>query len=318
MLALSPSSRNPSLSLARVANCDKVHDNHVSGMKQFCYFKIINHCKFLLASSTSQNVNSTASRMLNHFTQTPVYQIQVGGLGLSKDFLKNISDYLKRPVQTLNIAISGLSAEQIQDYLIPLSLQLKDPVEPVDETTVNLLPPSWAKRYKNQKAFKNYWSLSLFGSFVTWGTFLILLAVFIIFNQKLSILKSKISQGPTLEKSKSETTVNEVNSLSKRVISASENTISPESLINQIASKKPSNIRVQKYDLNMEDGNILVEGIADNRQTLLSFKESLQGIKEIQSVDLPITNLITEGPINFSLRLATKSAQKPTVPKLKL
>jgi len=311
----------PSLSLTRISDGDD-KGRLIIYVNQDETILVISQGETIIASSvatsSSQNeIIKTAIRMLNHYKNIPVYRIVVGGIGISREFLKNVQTYTQRPAEMASVKVEGLNPGQIQEYLIPLSLQLKNPAQPKDAATINLLPTAWAKHYQSKKNLQNYWSITLLTSFATWGIFLVTFAVFLIFGQKVNSLKKQISQDSSLLDSKVIERIDEVNSLSKSVLTINAVTLSPQSVINQIASKKPPGISINLYDLNLEKGELIIKGNSSNRSSLLAFKDSLQKIEGIMGVELPITNFINEENIDFNIKLITKKEEKKT-PKLKI
>jgi len=311
----------PSLSLTRISDGDD-KGRLIIYVNQDETILVISQGETIIASSvatsSSQNeIIKTAIRMLNHYKNIPVYRIVVGGIGISREFLKNVQTYTQRPAEMASVKVEGLNPGQIQEYLIPLSLQLKNPAQPKDAATINLLPTAWAKHYQSKKNLQNYWSITLLTSFATWGIFLVTFAVFLIFGQKVNSLKKQISQDSSLLDSKVIERIDEVNSLSKSVLTINAVTLSPQSVINQIASKKPPGISINLYDLNLEKGELIIKGNSSNRSSLLVFKDSLQKIEGIMGVELPITNFINEENIDFNIKLITKKEEKKT-PKLKI
>jgi Tfp pilus assembly protein PilN len=272
-----------------------------------------------VASSNSQDeIIKTAIRMLNHYQDIPVYKVVLGGINISQQFLKDISQYTQRPVEMASTAIPGLDPHKTQEYLIALSLQLKKPNPPEDTKTVNLLPPTWASHYKKQSIHKAYQSLSLLASFTIWAIFLTTLTIYAIFSQKLSNIQDQLANGTNSSLTEIIDKTNKVNSLSKSIIDVNSKSLSPQQLINQIASKAPSSLRLTYFELNLEKGEIEISGFSPNRKSLLSFKETLLESESIQKVDIPITYLALEDNIDFSLVISLESEQKDSPPKLKL
>jgi len=76
-------------------------------------------------------------------------------------------------------------------------------------------------------------------------------------------------------------------------------------LITVIVEHKPNDIKINAlfYDKGLMDGKVSLNGIAKNRETLLSFLKSLEGEKIFTKVDLPISSFVEEKDIKFSIRI---------------
>ena len=71
-------------------------------------------------------------------------------------------------------------------------------------------------------------------------------------------------------------------------------------------------IQINKIGLSRVDNGIapvLLVGIADNRQSLASFRDRLLAEEQVVSVDLPISNLARDKDIQFSITVTLKNSQ---------
>lgn len=72
-----------------------------------------------------------------------------------------------------------------------------------------------------------------------------------------------------------------------------------------IVGYKPSDVKIDAilYDRGLSDGKITLNGIARNRETLLSFLKSLERESMFKKVNLPISSFVKETDIKFSIRI---------------
>ena len=280
----------------------------------------------IIASSvvTSKDLNAvvnTAVQLLTHFNKVNVQKVLIAGLGLTQDLVQFLHYNLGRPVQVVDVKVKGLLPAQVQDLLIAISLQRKDPAEPASEETINLLPPNWAKHYKNKQTGIQAWSLTLVVSIVIWTNFLIVLIVFMLFGIQAEDLQKSSEYAQSQELNQIATEVKNINSLADRVMTLVANTNPPQELINLLSQTLKEGVTINSYAINYDSGIVKLNGLATSRTSLLEFKKSLEENRDFQSVEIPLSNLLKEADVNFELALVyvplTKS--KPGQPiKLKL
>jgi len=79
-----------------------------------------------------------------------------------------------------------------------------------------------------------------------------------------------------------------------------------------VLTKKTSSIKITALSIKtMSDveRELIVKGIAQNRESLISFSDGLKSINRFVDVDLPISNLAKNIDIEFSLKIKLKSGQ---------
>ena len=64
------------------------------------------------------------------------------------------------------------------------------------------------------------------------------------------------------------------------------------------------------YDREQKEGRISLSGISENRETLLSFLQSLEGENMFDSVELPISSFVEGEDIEFTIRIDIKKGSK--------
>lgn len=61
------------------------------------------------------------------------------------------------------------------------------------------------------------------------------------------------------------------------------------------------------FNIERENGNVLIEGWAESRDDLLAFKDNLKKIEDFSAVSLPIENLLKKEEINFKITAKLKT-----------
>jgi hypothetical protein len=91
----------------------------------------------------------------------------------------------------------------------------------------------------------------------------------------------------------------ELNTKISLLDSEQKNTGEKSAYIKIILEEKTNKIKI--LDFFFDNGKILIQGASDNRQSLLSFIDSLKKKKEFKKVESPVSNLIKEKDIEFRL-----------------
>ena len=252
---------------------------------------------------SDESVYQTVIQMVSHYSKIKIEKVVVAGLGFSQGFYSNIQQSLGATVEGIQPKLTGLNNQQYQEYLIPISLQLEDPLEPKDESTINLLPPAWVKKYSNKKLKLQVWSMMTVGAVVILGCFLATLYIYMMLNSQLSDLKSATPQDDVdnLPVNSVLTEVNKVNDLASRVASIDDISVEPQEVINKITTAKPSGIIITKYKIDLEKGGVQLYGIAIGRQELVEFKKALEEYEEFGSVSIPLQSLEAEADIEYEM-----------------
>ena len=86
-----------------------------------------------------------------------------------------------------------------------------------------------------------------------------------------------------------------------------------ENVIDKILSNKVSGIKIKSIFFEKDDisgGNIVISGIAENREILLLFRRTLEKDPSFENVDLPISNFVKGRDIEFNMSLISSSNEK--------
>ena len=311
----------PSLSLVRISNGKAsgklvVHANFGETILILAHQqKILNSS--VVNSNDAKGILWTTNNMVKHYRNLEVERIEIGGLGLSKELLDALKVNFKKPIHWIEAKIEGLSADQVQEYLVPISLQFKDPAEPLDETTINLLPAKWVKLYQNKRLKLKSWTLILIISFFSWSCLLTILGIYLTLTNKVSALrKQNISQRADLPHEVS-IKIQEINQISDKIVQITSVSKSPQKVINAINDLKPSGINLSKQIIDLDSGEILIKGRAADRQTLIQFKQSLESSEDFAKVNIPISTFEKEQDLEFGVTLSYLPAiakKKITIP----
>ncbi|OGM75484.1 hypothetical protein A2382_00335 [Candidatus Woesebacteria bacterium RIFOXYB1_FULL_38_16] len=274
-----------------------------------------------VANSSSQNeIIQTAQRLIQHYSKVAVEKVFVGGANLSGQFLNDFQANLGKKIELINIAIQGLTPAQVQEYIIPISLQLKDPVQPASEATINLLPKEWEKHFKERLTGLRYWTLTLFISVIVWVCLLAVVITYMLFDKVARDYEARETMVDDKVLTQVTADVERANNLSESVLSITESIVWPQTIVNQITKVKPVGIEILSFDLNLEKGTVKLIGKAADRSVLINFKKKIESTSAFDSIELPITSLVSETNLDFEMTFIYMPVMKETkkVPKLKI
>jgi len=256
------------------------------------------------SSSLTQNnqdeVIKVAWQMIKHYKEVVVEEILVGGSGINSGVVEGLKKSLGKEVLFIKPSVGGVDANVFQEYMIPISLLLKDPTEPADETTVNLLPPELVKKYEREKIKHQIWSLTLFVSLIVWISFFTALGVYLFLGMQLALIRQEevLTQIPP-EKAEYISQVEEINKISTKVLSVTSARVYPETIINAISKARPPGVTILRYRINMETGSIELIGTSQTREFLIEFKDSLEENIDFSLVHIPISSFEKESNLEY-------------------
>ncbi len=269
--------------------------------------------------STLNDIIQTASLILRHYEEAQIKSIIVGGKGITEEITKALNG-LGWPVDFINQKFSGLAPAQIQEYIIPLSLQLKENIEVNDKYNINLLPSDWVKHYKDKLTDIRVWGVTLLASALLWITFLGVMSTYIILNTRYEDVSKKTGNGEKVATKKVIEEIGSANNLIKKVDSVALNFHSPETVINTIFDLKPPGVEITSVALSLVDGNLNVKGVAERSEILFDFRQAFEEHPDLSTPSLPIRNITQQAEIVFDLQLdyLPATAIKSSVPKVNL
>lgn len=264
------------------------------------------------ADALPQVLVSTVSRIIRHFDDVEVTKIVMGGMPKDNNYIPQVSSNFKVPLEKLQHKILGMSEAELQMYTIPTSLQFKQPSEPADTETVNLLPPEITKKYENVKFNLQVWGLMLIVTLVLVGCLMALFGTYLYLVQGLSRHNGLNSLSDvTYQKSKTASDqIKNVNTLADKTLKIGSVNIYPQDVLNLIYQKKSENVVILSYKLDLEKGAVSITGLAVGRSDLLDFKNKLEEGEDFQNVILPLTSFEQGENIDFSMNFVYSNFAK--------
>jgi len=294
----------PSLSLARITQSETSGKLLIYLIFQEALLAVAKGNEIFGSSITpaiEDRIVFTAEQIIQHYNEIKIEKIIIGGIGITKNLYQNIQDKFNIKPSWMQINIKGLTPAQIQEYLLPLSMQLSNPQSPRDENSINLLPLRWVKQYESKKAkFQVNLLITVFTLFVLIN---FLLAFFQYYNF-LSQLKALKATSPTQSQEFPKDLASQaekINSVSEEIVKVNTNSISFRQLADSIISSRPLGIEIVEYKIDFLDGRIQLKGKAIDRESLITFKQNLQNNKNFSDVQVPLSNLELQQNFDFEL-----------------
>lgn len=311
----------PSLALGRIAG-----SNEDGTLVIYSYFDetilLILDGKSLVGSSVESMdkdaIVGTARRILKHYNSVNFKKLLVGGITLNKEIVSQVSIDLKLTPEILTNSIAGISKEELQSYLVPISLHFASVEDPADAKTINLIPKEEIAKYQSKHQNDRSWILTLFATFSIWVMLLSVLGTYIYLNQNIKTLGSKNTAKINVVKDTQEDrdTIKNINSVAQKVTTTLSYANSPHAIINPISETLPGGITISKWDIDLDLGTVLIEGSAIDRDSLISLKRNLEKNADFAQINLPISSFESDTNIVFELSfiyvpsLRSKTAKK--------
>ncbi len=192
-----------------------------------------------------------------------------------------------------------------------VSLANKDVAAPIDERTINLIPPriqgvyDLAEKKQALTGWMKFWLFSLFLILFGFGVS----AARIYFDLKKTEGEMiEIQASITPEMKEVEKKAKTAAKKASQVITLADSQIGTINLLDVIqeTAAQAEGITLKHYALNFEKGQILINGVAANRDQLLSFREKLERNQNTSQVKIPLSSLETEENVNFTISLSGK------------
>jgi len=297
----------PALAMVQLCSCGETCRIllHV-GLKE-AVLTLVKGCEVIATSVVNQGVKlnesilRTITNMTGYYKDFKVLSLQVGGVGLSQSLVSQLST-LHIPVGGFNLPITSVPAVA-NTYLLGISAAVRDLNPPSDQQSINLLPADVVLLQSNKSV------LSLL-TFIVWflaiGAFLIALATGGVWlwmkgeTQKLATEKQISAQANTTVVEQA----NKTNSLANMAIQLAPNDQFPLEMINSINTLKKKGTKIAQINLKLVEKKGDVVGIADNRDSLLEFKQAMEQVPGISKVTLPASIFVEETQIPFQLNFS--------------
>jgi hypothetical protein len=310
----------PSLSLSRLSASHMTGKLLVYVNSQDAIVVVCDGAKILGSSIVSiaegADVASTAASAVRHYKEVKIEKVFVGGEGTTSQLVDRLTKDLGVAAEQIKLAPSGIPAQEVQKYLVPYSLQLTSTAGPEEETTINLLPPKWVRKYLNKKLKLQILSLLVISSVFIWGS----LGVTGFLYYYLSGQEKLLSADPAVssvnippELSKRATEANRVITTSKSIVEVSKY---PQDILNSIFAARPSEVGLKDYKIDMETGKVTLTGISANREALLQFKENLEKNEDFSLIQIPVSSFEAEVDLEFVVNFIylPASSRRTTAP----
>lgn len=257
----------------------------------------------VIHSGIEGEVVKTASRMISHYKQINVESVLVGGIRVDDNLVAKLEEKLKLKAEKIKLDIGGAEEKVIQEYLVPIFMQLQDPAEPADPLSLNLLPAELVQKYKSAKTRLQIWSLTLTVTLFVWISFLVTLVTYLFMVQQINDVSTHNQSRAEISRRRENVArdVAGINQVAEKVNNIREIYIYPQSVLNQINASLPQGVSISQYSLDFDKNIVSLTGTAVDRQSLVSFRANLENLEEIDSVSIPISSFEAETNLEFSL-----------------
>lgn len=259
----------------------------------------------VIASHQSGEIVSTARRLLEHYKDVEIKTILLGGIGIADNLPQELSSKLGIGAKPMSLKVSGLSPVDLHKYLIPASLQYKEPKDPRDVHSINLLPSTVVKKYLNKRFQVRVYSLLMLATFLVWTSFIAALGTYLYFKQQINsyteAAATSLSVIQETEEARGE--IRKINQLSSLVLKINEATIPSQEILNAIEDARPQSVNIARHRLELDRGEVDITGVAATRNDLIQFKQQLEESGKFADVTIPISFLEVENNLNFSISM---------------
>ena len=264
------------------------------------------------------DVVESASLIVKHYKEVEIKKVFVGGADITQAFAAQVGKILGRPVEVLKSTVQGIPPGELQKYLVTISLGLAKSVGPSDETTINLLPVTWVKRYEGKRLKSQIWGLLSLSTLVILGCLIVTAGTYFYLGREAERIagenKTKVTTVPEELTAK----ISEINETSARILAVSEVSQTPQEVINSILAVKPPEVTIKEYKLDLDNGKIFFKGVSPTREALVKFKEGLEGNPEFASISIPISSFEAEIDLEYEVNLIFVPATRKAGPTPKL
>ncbi|HUW21414.1 MAG TPA: pilus assembly protein PilM [Candidatus Bathyarchaeia archaeon] len=304
-----------SLSLSRLAekgdkNCLIVEINE----KEAVLVLVGPHGEIELTSTTAfkdqgikENLPVTIEELLGFYKKkfsekAKIVKVLLCGGGVSDELTAEIKK--KTSLETAPIPIKPLG------FASTISLAKKDVAAPIDEKTVNLIPPriqgvfDLAEKSRVLSNWVKFWLFSLFLILFAFGV----TAARVYFDLKQiegEIIERQVKITPEMKKVEGEAKrITKKASQILTLVDASRETIS---LLGLIQAAVPEGISLNHYSIDFGKQQIIINGVADHRDQLIKFKQALENEEKLSQVRIPLSSLEKEENVVFTVSLIAKT-----------
>lgn len=192
-----------------------------------------------------------------------------------------------------------------------VSLATKDVAAPIDETTINLIPPRIQgvyDRVEKGRVLGNWIKLWLFGLFLIFFVFSVTAAqvYFGLKNLEGQIISLQVGITPQMRLVEEQAKL--VNHRAQQILTLADSQSDLVALIITIQEAAPDQVSLKHLALDFNQNQIVVNGLSENRDQLLAFQDSLEATNQFSQVRVPLSSLEQETNVNFTISLSAKQA----------
>ncbi len=177
------------------------------------------------------------------------------------------------------------------------------------EIKLNLIPPNKKKELTNIQRLKVVFNAEIVLTIILIGFFLMLKSFNYVLNfnmnsyEKIVQNRSRTAkQFKELEKYDSQ--FKQINNQISQIYSVEQDQFYWSKMLIRLSELVSSGIKLNSLTTN--NYNIVLKGIADNRDDLITFKKQLLNEPELTNVDLPLSNLVDKNNIEFQISFNVK------------
>lgn len=249
-----------------------------------------------------EEIEKTILRMSAHFKDINLEKLVLSGEPFDEKAIEKISKSTNLSPSPIDLGVKNIPKDILTEYIVPVSLQLKEFSAPSDPMTINLLPVSLVAKYNKAKTRVQAWGLTLTMTLFVWFTFLMLVGTYFYIAQQIKFQNSQVTTNSALLKEKNQalSKIKEVNITANQVLKVKSISSQTFTAIEAIDSLKPNDISLKTYDLDLDRGEFMINGIAGDRLSLVDFKKRLEDSETFDSVQIPISSLEVEKDLEFS------------------
>ena len=170
---------------------------------------------------------------------------------------------------------------------------------------MNFLPEEDKRKIKKEYLRRLFVVIGIFSfSAISIGVILLLSLFVFLRDQEYSLERQLDISEERLSRGKIENIISLAEGLNNKISffdSGQKNVEEKSAFFKIILEEKTNKIKIN--DFFFDKGKILIQGISENRQDLLSFIDSLRNKKDFKKVESPVSNLIKEKDIEFKLTI---------------
>lgn len=258
----------------------------------------------LFKESDSQDLFTTIKEALSFYQkkvgpEKGVAQIYLCGSGATQTVAQKIQKE------------TGLKTEllpcQPANFATTVSLAQKDIAAPRDEKTINLIPPRIQGVYdlaEKSHLLNNWLKFWLFSLFLLAFSFSVAAARVYFDLKKVEGEIIFFQAGITPEMKAIETQGRDLARKATQIVALADSQTDLVDLLDVLQAATPENLYLNHYSINFETKELILNGLAQNRDQLLTFKQNLEKSGRFTQVRVPLSSLEKEENVTFTVSLS--------------